>query len=48
MTVGDVVFSLQKAKDAPSMMSFYSDIDKIEAIDDETVRITTKNLLDRL
>ena len=42
MTVGDVVFSLQKAKDAPSMMSFYSDIDKIEAIDDETVRITTK------
>ena len=42
LTVGDVVFSLQKAKDAPSMMSFYSDIDKIEAIDDETVRITTK------
>lgn len=42
LTVGDVVFSLQKAKEAPSMMSFYSDIDKIEAVDDETVRITTK------
>ena len=42
LTVNDVVFTLKKVKEAPTMMSFYSDIDKIEALDDETVRITTK------
>ncbi len=42
LTVNDVVFSLIKVKNDPSMMSFFVDVDKVEAIDDETVRITTK------
>ena len=42
LTVNDVVFTLNKVKEAPSMMSFYSDLDTITAIDNETVRITTK------
>ena len=42
LTVKDVVFSLIKVKNDPSMMSFFVDVDKIEALDDETVRITTK------
>ena len=42
LTVNDVVFSLIKVKNDPSMMSFFVDVDKIEALNDETVRITTK------
>lgn len=38
----DVVFSLNRAKEAPSLIAYFSDIDKVEAIDDYTVRITTK------
>lgn len=39
----DVVFSLNRAKEAPTLMSFFGDIDKVEAIDDYTVKITTKH-----
>lgn len=42
LTVNDIVFSLNKVKNDPSMMSFFIDVDKVEALDDETVRITTK------
>lgn len=38
----DVVFSLTRAKEAPALMSFFGDIDKVEAVDDYTVKITTK------
>ena len=38
----DVVFSLNRAKEAPSLIAYFSDIEKVEAVDDYTVRITTK------
>lgn len=38
----DVVFTLNRAKEAPALMSFFGDIDKIEAIDDYCIKITTK------
>lgn len=38
----DVVFSLNRAKEAPALMSFFGDIDTVTAIDDYTVKITTK------
>ena len=42
LTVGDVVFSLKKATEAPSLMAYFGDLDKIEAVDENTVKITTK------
>lgn len=42
LKASDVVFSLTRAKEAPSLMSFFYDVDKIEAVDDNTVKITTK------
>lgn len=42
LKASDVVFSLKRAKEAPSLMSFFYDIDTIEAVDNETVKITTK------
>lgn len=38
----DVIFSLTRAKEAPALMSFFGDIDKIVALDDYTIQITTK------
>ncbi len=42
LKASDVVFSLTRAKEAPSLMSFFYDVDKIEAVDENTVKITTK------
>ncbi|WP_308008689.1 glutathione ABC transporter substrate-binding protein [uncultured Fusobacterium sp.] len=42
LTVGDVVFSLKKATEAPALMAYFGDLDKIEAVDENTVKITTK------
>lgn len=41
-TAKDVIFSLNRAKEAPAVMSFFKEIDKVEALDDYTVKITTK------
>lgn len=38
----DVVFSLNRAKDAPALMSFFGGIDTVTAVDDYTVKVTTK------
>lgn len=38
----DVVFSLDRAKEAPALMSFFGEIDKVEAVDDYTVKVITK------
>lgn len=42
LTSKDVVFTLNRAKEAPSLIAFFADIDKVEAVDDYTVKITTK------
>lgn len=41
-TSKDIVFSLERAKKSPAIMTFYKDIDQIKPLDDYTVEITTK------
>lgn len=40
-TAKDVVYTLNRCKGAPAVMAYFKDIDKVEAIDDYTVKITT-------
>ena len=44
LTVEDVVFSLNRAMEAPILASFTADIASVEAIDDSTVRVHLKQI----
>ncbi|SJZ76429.1 peptide/nickel transport system substrate-binding protein [Cetobacterium ceti] len=42
LKMSDIKFSLERAKNAPALMTFFSGIDTINIIDDNTIQITTK------